>query len=130
MLTALAMAATTLAAFFVTASRVIPFRRLLGYGVALDVSFTLGTAALFYGTLTGLLIATIAGLFMALFITAARALCGYDRASGLYFDGPRPRIIWTRTPARINLTFWRSTLPSQTIVTHNPSSQSQPNKPP
>jgi hypothetical protein len=71
---------------------------LLGYGTALDVAFTLGIAALFFGTLTGLLIATISGLLMALYITAARAVLGYDRAVGWYLDGLRPRIIWTHQP--------------------------------
>lgn len=111
MLTAFAMAACAVAAFFVTAARVVPLRRLLGYGIALDVSFTITIAALFYGTLTGLLIATLAGLFMALFITAARALFGYDHARAIYWQGIRPRIIWTRTPPKWKPNFRRARKP-------------------
>lgn len=104
MLSTLALAAATVAAFFATACRIVPFRRLLGYGTALDAAFTIGTAALFYGSLGGMLIAIIAGLLMALFITAARAIFGYDRAAGWYVGpGLRPVIIWTATPPRWTL---------------------------
>lgn len=107
MLTAFVMAVCAVSAFFVTAARVVPFRRLLGYGVALDVVFTVSVAALFFGTLTGLLIATLSGLFMALFITAARAIFGYDRAAAIYWHRCRPVIIWTATPPR-----WRRRRPT------------------
>lgn len=100
MLTAIAMGIISVAAFFVTACRIVPLRRLLGYGTALDAGFTVAIAALFFGTLAGLLIATIAGLVMALTITAGRALIGYDRAAGWYLDGLRPHIIWHPTPPR------------------------------
>lgn len=100
MLTAFAMGVVATVAFLVTACRVMPLRRLLGYGTALDVSFTLAVAALFYGTLTGLLVATFAGLCMAVTVTALRALLGYDRPAAFYWDGLRPRIIWTRQPPR------------------------------
>ena len=100
MLTAIAMGIISVVAFFVTACRIVPLRRLLGYGTALDAIFTMAIAALFFGTLTGLLIATIAGLVMALTITAGRAIIGYDRAAGWFFDGLRPVIIWHPTPPR------------------------------
>ena len=99
MLTTLAMSLCLVLTFFVTLARVYPIRRLLGYGMALDMGFTVTALAMFHGTLEGMLIATLSGLIMALAITAARALIGYDRAAGLYF-APLPRIIWTRTPPR------------------------------
>ena len=98
MLTAIVMAFVSVATFYVTASRVVSLRRLLGYGMALDLAFTLAAFAFFHGTLTGLLIATVAGLVMAGSITLGRAVIGYDRAAGFYMDGLRPRIIWTQTP--------------------------------
>lgn len=109
MLTAIAMGIISVAAFFVTACRIVPLRRLLGYGTALDAGFTVAIAALFFGTLTGLLIATIAGLVMALTITAGRALIGYDRAAGLLMDGLRPVIIWHPTPPRWKIRAARNT---------------------
>lgn len=100
MLTAAAMGAIAVAAFLITACRVMPLRRLLGYGTALDVGFTLVIAALFFGTLTGLLVATFAGLVMAITVTCLRVLIGYDRPAAWYWSGWRPRIIWTRVPPR------------------------------
>lgn len=102
MLTALAMALCAVAAFFVTACRVIRFRRLIGMGAPLDIAFTLGIAALFYGTLTGLLIATLSGLFMALTISFCRALFGYERPHITRY-GLRLLIVWTPHPPRVSL---------------------------
>lgn len=109
MLTAIAMSFIAVLAFFVTACRVMPLRRLLGYGTALDVSFTLGIAALFYGTLTGLLIATIAGLVMAITISILRPIVGYDRAAAIYWTLRGPRVIWTHQPPTWQIwTKWKS----------------------
>ena len=108
MLTTLAMAAALVATFYVTACRVIRLRRLLGYGMALDLAFTVTALAMFHGSLAGMSYATIAGLIMAASITAGRALIGYDRAAGFYLDGIRPRIIWVSTPPR-----WKARLSAQ-----------------
>ena len=100
MLTTLAMALCLVATFYVTACRVVPLRRLLGYGMALDLAFTAAALAMFHGSLTGMTYATLSGLIMAGTITAGRALVGYDRAAGIYWHGIRPHIIWTATPPK------------------------------
>lgn len=95
MITAAAMAMTAVLAFFVTACRVVKLRRLLGWGMMLDVSFSLIIFGAFAGTLTGLLIATFAGLFMALTISILRAFGGYEKA--YFIRRPRSlryRIYW------------------------------------
>lgn len=104
MITALAMSFVAVATFYVTACRVIRLRRLLGYGMALDLVFTIGAFVFFHGTLTGLLIATIAGLVMAISISAGRALIGYDRAAAIYWTMRGPSIIWTHQPPKWK--FW------------------------
>ena len=98
MISTLSMALCLVLAFFVTMGRVFSIRRLLGYGMALDLSFTFTALAMFHGTLEGMLIATISGLIMALTITLARAAIGYDRAAGIYRQGFLPRILWLSTP--------------------------------
>lgn len=103
MLLALAMSAALVAAFYVTAARLIPLRRLLGYGTALDVAFTTTALAMFHGSLAGMTYATLAGLIMAASISLGRALLGYDRAVGIYWHGLRPVIIWQPTPSRWRL---------------------------
>ena len=114
MLTTLAMAFCLVATFYVTACRVIPLRRLLGYGMALDLAFTAAALAMFHGSLTGMTYATLSGLIMAATITAGRALVGYDRAAGIYWHGIRPHIIWTATPPK-----WTASLPRLPRLTRN-----------
>ena len=103
MLTTLSMALALVLTFFVTLARVYPIRRILGYGMALDLGFTVTALAMFHGTLEGMLIATLSGLIMAATITTARALFGYDRATLFLF--PFPSLHWTATPPK-----WRTTL--------------------
>lgn len=79
MLTYITLALTCCLAFLITAARLAPLRLLVGYGAALDIGFSLLIAALFYGTYTGLIVATLAGLFMAIFVTLYRAAFGYTR---------------------------------------------------
>ena len=100
MLTAFALALCTVAAFFITACRLIPLRRLLGVGTALDVTFTLAVTFLFFGTLTGLLVAMFSGLIMAITVTLGRACIGYDRPH-VYRYGLRLLIVWTPHPRRV-----------------------------
>ena len=54
-------------------------RKLMGFHFALD--FAAGTvfAWLFFGTLTGMVIAAVAGLTFSLFITVYRRVAGYER---------------------------------------------------
>lgn len=96
MLTTLSMSLALVLTFFVTLARVYPLRRILGYGMALDLGFTITALAMFHGTLEGMLIATLSGLIMAATITLARAIYGYDRAQ-LFFT-PFPAVIWLPTP--------------------------------
>ena len=103
MLTTLSMSLALVLTFFVTLARVYPLRRILGYGMALDLGFTVTALAMFHGTLEGMLIATLSGLIMAGTITTARALFGYDRATLFLF--PFPSLHWTATPPK-----WRTSL--------------------
>ena len=105
MLTTLSMALALVLTFFVTLARVYPLRRILGYGMALDLGFTVTALAMFHGTLEGMLIATLSGLIMAATITTARALFGYDRATLFLFGFPS--LHWTATPPK-----WRTSLHS------------------
>lgn len=99
MLVYTAMGFISVVAFFVTASRVIPLRRLLGFGTLLDVVFSLGIFAAFQGTITGLLIATTGGLIMAFTISILRQLIGYDEPHFSRY-GLRVYCTWKRHPRR------------------------------
>ena len=110
MLTTLSMSLALVLTFFVTLARVYPLRRILGYGMALDLGFTVTALAMFHGTLEGMLIATLSGLIMAATITVARALFGYDRAQ-LFFL-PLPATIWTATPPRWRTIITRHQIPA------------------
>ena len=70
--TTIMMSVATVAAFLITLSRVIGWRRVFRYGTLIDVAFTLTALVVFGDTLTGALIAVVSGLLMALFISAAR----------------------------------------------------------
>lgn len=73
------MAATTVAAFLVTAARVVGMHRLLKYSTIVDVGFTILVGVLLAGTLTGILVAIVAGLMLALYLTVVkRAVKMYD----------------------------------------------------
>ena len=82
MLTTLFMSLALVLTFFVTLARVYPLRRILGYGMALDLGFTVTALAMFHGTLEGMLIATL-------------------------FLFPFPSLHWTATPPK-----WRTSLHS------------------
>ena len=115
MLTAFAMSLCLVATFYVTACRIIPLRRLLGYGMALDLAFTVTALAMFHGSLAGMTYATLSGLIMAGTITTGRAIVGYDRAAGIFWHGVRPHIIWTATPPR-----WRTARPRISLARFAP----------
>jgi hypothetical protein len=54
-------------------------RKLMGFHFALDLAAGALFAWLFFGTLTGMVIAAIAGLVFSLFITVYRRVAGYER---------------------------------------------------
>lgn len=63
------MAAVSVAACLVTLSRVVGWRRILKHATLVDVAFTIGLGFAFMGTLTGMLVAVLGGLLMALTLT-------------------------------------------------------------
>lgn len=79
MLVIIAMSVCTVAAFFVTAARVMSVKLLLGYATIVDVAFTVGLLFVFSGTLGGMLIAVLAGLMMAVCLSVMRRYIGYER---------------------------------------------------
>ena len=66
------MAAVSVAAFLVTLSRVVGWRRILKHATIVDVVFTIGIGFAFMGTLTGMLVAVLGGLIMALTLTCIK----------------------------------------------------------
>ena len=77
--TLLLMACCTVAAALVTASRVGGLRKWLGYANIVDVLFTVLLFLAFHGTFTGMAVATLTGLIMALTLTVLRRCMGYER---------------------------------------------------
>ena len=69
MLLIITMAAVSVAAFLVTLSRVIGWKRILQHATLIDVVFTFGTFLVFAGTITGALVAVLGGLFMAVLLS-------------------------------------------------------------
>jgi len=68
----LLMAACTVAATLLTASRVFGFSRLVDRSTATDVVFTIGVMLIFSGTLGGTLVAMLSGLMMAGVLSACK----------------------------------------------------------
>lgn len=66
------MAAVSVAACLVTLSRVVGWRRILKHATLVDVAFTVGIGLAFMGTLTGMLVAVLGGLLMALTLTVIK----------------------------------------------------------
>ena len=75
------LAAVTVAATLITLARIMDIRKLLGFAVIIDVVFSILMFFIFAGTLGGTLVAVVSGLFMALTLTVARRLIGYDKLS-------------------------------------------------
>jgi len=71
-------AGATVAATIITASRIVSWRWMAKYATLIDVLFTVLLLIVFAGTLTGMLIAVLAGLFMAIVLTALRCLTRLD----------------------------------------------------
>lgn len=74
----------TVAAFIITGRRVVSFKTMARHATIIDVGFTVAMLALFAGTLTGMLVAILAGLLMAITLTGIRLICGLSM----------PRITW------------------------------------
>jgi hypothetical protein len=85
MLTTIALlAGTSVAAVLVTGARCIGLRRIVKHSTKTDVAFTAGTAFVLGGTLTGIATAILAGLMMALVLSALKALYALkDRATAV-----------------------------------------------
>lgn len=66
-------------------------RKLMGFHGLLDLAVGAVFAWLFFGTLTGMVIAAVAGLTFSLFVTIYRRVYGYER---LTLRGWRP--VWVR----------------------------------
>lgn len=80
MLVIVSMSAVSVAACLVTLSRVVGWRRILRHATVVDVAFTVGLAMFLAGTMTGALTAVLAGLMMALVLTALRKLVAFSGA--------------------------------------------------
>jgi hypothetical protein len=68
------LAGCTVAATLVTGARVFGLRKITKHATKVDVAFTAGAAFAFAGTLTGFAAAILAGLFMALVLSALKAM--------------------------------------------------------
>lgn len=64
---------------FLVMQRTGRFRRFLGYAGYVDILFTILIFALFAHTFSGVVAGTFAGLFMAIGLTIARNIVGYER---------------------------------------------------
>lgn len=105
MITIFAMSGCAVLAALITLSRVVGFKRLLGFGTVLDVAFSLVILAGFAGTLTGLLVATVSGLLMACVVTVCRFVFGYERPLLTWYR-LRPSFVWIPQPRKL---VWRKT---------------------
>ena len=68
------LAGCTVAATLVTGARVFGLRRITEHSTKVDVAFTAVAAFAFAGTLTGFAAAILAGLFMAIILSALKAM--------------------------------------------------------
>ncbi len=74
------MAVCSVASTLVLLSRLIGLRTILRYATLIDVGFALIAAAALHGTLTGILVAIVGGLVMALVLQSGRMILrAYDR---------------------------------------------------
>ena len=74
------MAVATVASTLVLLGRIIGLRRILKHATYIDVGFALIAGAALHGTLTGILVAIVGGLVMALVLQSGRMLlAAYDR---------------------------------------------------
>ncbi len=76
MLTVFTMALCTTIAFVLVFVRCFGWVPLLKYSNIIDVTFTVVVGVMFMGTLTGMLVAVMAGLFLSVFFTLVKASTG------------------------------------------------------
>lgn len=69
----------TTMALLLTLARVLSYKLIFGYATYIDVGFSLLMLVAFAGTLGGSLTAIIAGLCLALFLSAGRWCFGYSK---------------------------------------------------
>jgi hypothetical protein len=85
------LAIASVGAAIVTGARVFGLRRMAKHSTATDVVFTGGVAFVLAGTLAGMATAIVAGLIMALFLTALKSLYRLtDRVSETYTNLCQP----------------------------------------
>lgn len=108
MLLIVSMSAASVAACLLTLSRVIGWGYILRYATVIDVAFTLALGAFFFGTLTGALVAVLGGLFMAITLSALRAVRKlYERATETDPDSEYVNGVWVyNTAPYIKPTEW------------------------
>ena len=75
MLVSVLMVAATL----ITLQRVLSLKRIAGLATPIDIAFSVGLFFVFAGTLAGMVIAIIAGLFMAITLSVLGRLVGKER---------------------------------------------------
>lgn len=68
----LIMAAASVAAILITLSRMIGFHNVIKYSVLVDFAVSAILVFMFFGTFIGMMIAIIAGLMMAMFLSIVR----------------------------------------------------------
>jgi hypothetical protein len=87
------LAVASVGAAIVTGARVFGLRRMAKHSTATDVVFTGGVAFVLAGTLAGMATAIVAGLIMALFLTALKSLYRLtDRVIETYTDMCQPTV--------------------------------------
>lgn len=74
-------AALSVCAALITLSRLIGWGRLIKYGIIVDVAFTVLLGVLLHGTLTGMLVAIVGGLLMALTMWVLKTAASIPRYS-------------------------------------------------
>jgi hypothetical protein len=80
---------------FVTLMKIGQLRRLLALDALLDLLASMLFAFLFFGTLTGMSIAAIAGLTFSLIVWVYKGYTGYERLRLRNW-----RLVWETVPAR------------------------------
>lgn len=75
------MSTATCAAALLTLSRVVGFKRVLKHATLVDVVFSIGAIVMMGATMTGALVAVMAGLIMALFLSGMKKLQGWLNAA-------------------------------------------------
>lgn len=103
MLEQILLGAVIVAATLVTACRAVRLRRLLGYAAVFDLVFAFTLFEAFGGSFSGLIVSAMAGLMMALVLTALRWIIGYDYITLERTKRGDIRRVRRDIPARFNL---------------------------